>query len=86
MKTNDLFLIGDLFSPLDVNQKLISKTLPARLRKVLPFLINPGQTAYVNGRFLGESGRLMADINEIWNLEQLEGYPAATDFEKPFIF
>ena len=86
MKTNDLFLIGDLFSPLDVNQKLISKTLAARLIKVLPFLINPGQTAYVNGRFLGESGRLMADINEICNLEQLEGYPAATDFEKPFIF
>ena len=56
------------------------------MRKVLPFLINPGQTAYVNGRFLGESGRLMADINEICNLEQLEGYPAATDLEKPFIF
>ena len=47
--------------PLNVDQKLISKTLAARLKKVLPFLINAGQTAYVNGRFLGESGRLIAD-------------------------
>ena len=47
--------------PLNVDQKLISKTLAARLKKVLPFLINAGQTAYVNGRFLGESGRLIAE-------------------------
>ena len=30
---------------LNVDQKLTSKALVARLKKVLPFLIDPGQTA-----------------------------------------
>ena len=71
-------------SLLNVDQKLISKTFAARLKKVLPFLIDPGQTAYVNGRFLGESGRLVADIIETCDLEELEGYLVAIDFEKVF--
>ena len=32
------------------------------MKKVLPFLIGPAQIAYVSGTFLGESGRLIADI------------------------
>ena len=71
-------------SLLNADQKLISKTLAARLKKVLPFLIDPGQTAYVNGRFLGESGRLVVDIIETCDLEELEGYLVAIDFEKVF--
>ena len=47
-------------------------------------LINPGQTAYVSGRFLGESGRLVVDIIETCDLEELEGYLVAIDFEKVF--
>ena len=54
------------------------------MKKVLPFLIDPGQTAYVNGRFLGESGRLVVDIIETCDLEELEGYLVAIDFEKVF--
>ena len=54
------------------------------MKKVLLFLIDPGQTAYINGRFLRESGRLIADITETCNLEELEGYLAAIDFEKAF--
>ena len=71
-------------SLLNVDQKLIPKTLASRLKKVLPFLIGSGQSAYVNGRFLGESGRLIADIIETCNLKQLEGYLVAIDFEKAF--
>ena len=52
-------------SLLNVDQKLISKTLASRLKKVLPFLFGPGQTAYVNSSFLSESGGLIADIIEI---------------------
>ena len=53
-----------------------------RLKKVLPFLIDPGQTAYV--RFLGESERLIVDIFETCDLEKLERYLVAIDFKKAF--
>ena len=56
----------------------------AGLKKVLPFFIDPGQTAYINVRFLGESGRLIADIIESCDLEELERYLVAMDFEKAF--
>ena len=46
---------------LNVDQKLIPKALAARLKEDLPFLIGPGQTAYVNSRFRDKSGRLIAD-------------------------
>ena len=71
-------------SLLNVDQKIISKALAARLKKVLPTLIKPGQTAYVDGRYIGESGRLIADIIETSNLENIEGYLLAIDFEKAF--
>ena len=55
--------------------------LTDRLKKNLPFLIGPAHTAC---HAYDESGRLIADITETWNLEQLEGYLAAIDFEKTF--
>ena len=51
-------------SLLDVDQKLISKTLATRLKKVISFLTGPGQTAYFNSRSLGESGRVTAGTIE----------------------
>ena len=45
--------------------KLITKALATRLKKVLPSLISPNQTAYVENRFIGESGRLISDIVEV---------------------
>ena len=52
-------------SLLNVDYKIISKALASRVNKVLPNLISPQQTAYVENRFIGESGRLIADIIEI---------------------
>ena len=54
------------------------------MKKVLPFLIDPGQTTYVDGRFLGKSGRLIDDITETCDLEKLEGYLVAINFKKTF--
>ena len=72
-------------SLLNVDQKIISKALASRLKKVLPILIGPGQTAYVDGRFIGESGRLIADIIETsLYLDKIKGYLLAIDFEKAF--
>ena len=71
-------------SLLNVDQKILSKTLAGRLKKILPKLISPGQTAYVENRFIGESGRLIADILETCDSEKLEGLLLAIDIEKAF--
>ena len=46
--------------------------------------MSPGQTAYVNGRFIGESGRLISDIIKVCDIEKLSGYLMTIDFEKAF--
>ena len=67
-----------------MDYKIISKVLASRLKKVLPNLIPPQQTAYVKNRFIGESGRLIADIIEITDILNKEGFLVAMDIEKAF--
>ena len=61
--------------------QLSLKLLHQGLKKVLPNLISPQQTAYVENRFIGESGRLIADITEVINKE---GFLVTMDIEKAF--
>ena len=44
--------------------KIASKALANRVRKVIPKLIAVDQTAYVKGRFIGESIRVINDLIE----------------------
>ena len=44
------------------------------LKKVLPNLISPQQTAYVENRFIGERGRLTSNIIEITDILNKEGF------------
>ena len=69
---------------LNMDQKIISKASAIKLKTVLPVLISPGQTAYSNGRFIGESGRLISDIIEICDIEKLSEYLMTIDFENTF--
>ena len=71
-------------SLLNVDAKLISKVLAMRLKKVIDKVIRPDQTAYIPGRFIGESIRLISDILEYTEVEQMEGYMFAADIEKAF--
>ena len=54
------------------------------VQKVLPNLILPQQTAYVKNSFIGESGRLIADIVEITDVPNKEGFSVTMDIEKVF--
>ena len=67
-----------------MDYKIISKALASRLKKVLPNLISPQQTAYVKNRFIGESGRLIADVIEITDILNKEGFLVTMDMEKAF--
>ena len=71
-------------SLLNVDYKIISKALASRLKKVLPNLVSPQQTAYVKNRFIGKSGRLIADIIEITDILNKEGFLVTMDIEKAF--
>ena len=66
------------------SKNYVSKPLALKLKKFLPVLISPGQTSYVNGRFIGESGRLISDTIEVCDMEKLSGYLTTIDFEKAF--
>ena len=51
-------------SLLNIDYKIISKVLSSRIKQVLPSLIAPNQTAYVQNRFIGGNTRLISDILE----------------------
>ena len=64
--------------------KIASKALVLRRRNVIPSIINYDQTAYVKGRFIGESIRLIDDILYHAEHENLDGILFAVDTEKAF--
>ena len=63
---------------------MISKSLAARVKRVLSNLIDARQTSYVNYRFIGESGRLIDDIIEVCDIQKTSAYPLTVDFKKAF--
>ena len=63
---------------------MISKSLATRVKKVLSYLIDAWQTAYVTERFIGESGRLIDDVIKICDIKKISGYLLTIDFEKAF--
>ena len=71
-------------SLLNVDTKIISKTLASKLKQVLPTLISSQQTAYVENRNICESGRLISDILEVCNKRKIGGYFVTMDIEKAF--
>ena len=46
--------------------------------------MNENQVAYVNNRFISESGRLISDVLEITNSLDIEGLLMTVDIEKAF--
>ena len=64
--------------------KLISKVLASRLKSVISSIVNENQVAYVNNRFISESGRLIPDVLEITNSLDIEGILMTADIEKAF--
>ena len=69
---------------INVDSKLISKTLALRLKNALPSLILPNQTAYVRNRFISESGRLISDTMDVSEQLNIDGYLVTIDIQKAF--
>ena len=70
---------------LHVDIKILSKALTKRLKEVLPCLISAQQTAYVQNRNIGESGKLISDIIEIASTLQIEVEKAFDSLDHKFL-
>ena len=71
-------------SLLNVDYKILTKTIAKRLEKVLPNIINIDQTGYVKGRYIGENIRLIQDVIHFTNLTNQKGIAIFLDFKKAF--
>ena len=71
-------------SLINLDAKIASKVLALRMKEVLPSIINYDQTAYVRGRYIGESIRLVSDILDFTEKNSIGGILFSADFEKAF--
>ena len=69
---------------LNVDSKIAAKAIAKRLETVLPKLIHPDQTGFIKGRYIGENIRLISDILDLTNKQQIPGILVALDFRKAF--
>ena len=71
-------------SVLYVDLKIISKIFASRLKTVLPSIVFLEQAAYIEKRFIGESGRLISDILSVTNNLKKKSSLVTMDIEKAF--
>ena len=71
-------------SLMNVDAKIASKALAMRVEKIIYKLVYIDQTAYIKGRFIGESVRLIEDLLEYVDQENEDGILFAADIEKAF--
>ena len=71
-------------SLLSVVYKIASSALSARLKTVLPKLISKTQSGFMSNRFIGENTRLIYDIIDFANCNNIPGLLMLIDFQKAF--
>ena len=71
-------------SLVNVDTKIMSKVIAARVKKVLPSIIHYNQTGYVKDRFIGEAMRSIFDIMDFTAKENIPGLLLFIDFQKAF--
>ncbi len=64
--------------------KILAFVLASRLQKVMPMLVSDEQTAYIKKRFIGENIRLLEDIMQYAENNNIPGAFLFLDFEKAF--
>ena len=69
---------------LNVDYKIASKAIATRIKKVLPQLIHTDQTGFMKDRFIGKNIRLLCDLLEQTELENIPGILLQLDFRKAF--
>ena len=85
-KNKDKRMLENLtpISLLNIDYKILTKSIAKRLEKVLPKIINPYQTGYIKGRFIGENVRLIPDAMFHTKQRETPGIAIFLDFRKAF--
>ena len=71
-------------TPINLDYKIASKVIAKRLERVLKLLINPDQTGFIKGKYIGQNVRLINDILEQTTNQNIPGIPLQLDFKKAF--
>ena len=71
-------------SLINVDAKIASKVIAARIIRVLPEIIHTNHTGYVKDRFIGEAARSIIDVMEYTKQQNIPGILLFIDFEKAF--
>ena len=69
---------------LNVCYKIISGAIAEKLKSVLKLTIDSCQTAYLKGRYIGDNIRMLYDIIQHMNQEQISGVMLSLDVEAAF--
>ena len=69
---------------INVDTKIFSKLLAMRFQKILDSVISNDQTGYRKGFFIGENIRLLKDLIEYCEQNEIDGNLIAIDFAKAF--
>ena len=67
-----------------MDYKILTKIIAKRIEKVLPRIINPNQTGYVKGRFIGKNIRLIQDVMFLTKNANVPRIVIFLDFRKAF--
>ena len=71
-------------SLLNVDTKIMTKVLAARIKEVLPSIIHHNQTGYIKNHFIGETIKSIFDIMDFTLNENTSGLMIFIDFHKAF--
>ena len=55
-----------------------------RMKRILPFIIEPDQKGFIKGRYIGENTRLLYDVMDYLISKNRSGLLLMVDFEKAF--
>ena len=71
-------------SLINIDTKIASKALAARMENVLTSIVHCNQTAYVKDRYIGESIHFITDLLAYTEENSIGGILFSADFEKAF--
>ena len=69
---------------LNVDYKILAKTIAKRIEPFLPKPIHSDQTGFVKDRYIGQNIRLLSDLMEYTDFKKISGILLFSDLEKAF--